>query len=355
MKRKLLLIYTLLTVALAAMAQPRLSSNKEMHNFGQIEWKKPVWVEYTITNIGNEPLVLTDVTTSCACSVAEWTQTPIAPGEKGTVKASFDAEMLGHFEKSVAIYSNADPHLVYLKFSGEVVREVKDFTRTHPYQIGNIRIDTEEIAFTDVRRGEQPTMTIEVANVSDRPYAPVLMHLPPYLKMEAEPDVLLVGKKGTMKLTLDTDLLQDFGLTQASVYLSRFEGDKVNEENELPVSVVLLPDFSWMTAQDSLNAPVIQLSETDIDLSETLKKKRKATHTIEVANMGKSPLEISKLQVFNSSVGVSLRKAVVRPGESTKLKITIRRKDTGNKRHRLKVLMITNDPLHPKMEINVKR
>lgn len=126
MKRSLSLIITLLTVTLTAVAQPRISSNKETHNFGQIEWKRPVTVEYTITNTGNQPLVLTNVTTSCACSVADWTRTPIAPGEKGTVSASFDAKALGHFEKTVGIYSNAEPHLVYLKFAGEVVQEVKD-------------------------------------------------------------------------------------------------------------------------------------------------------------------------------------------------------------------------------------
>ena len=71
MKRSLLSILSLLTVALAAVAQPRISSNKETHNFGQIEWKRPVTVEYTITNTGNQPLVLTNVTTSCACAVAD--------------------------------------------------------------------------------------------------------------------------------------------------------------------------------------------------------------------------------------------------------------------------------------------
>ena len=65
MKRSLLSIFFLLIVTLAAVAQPRISSNKETHNFGQIEWKRPVTVEYTITNTGNQPLVLTNVTTSC--------------------------------------------------------------------------------------------------------------------------------------------------------------------------------------------------------------------------------------------------------------------------------------------------
>ena len=90
-----------------------------------------------------------------------------------------------------------------LKFIGEVVQEIKDYTKTHPYAIGNIRIDRDEFAFPDVYHGQKPTMTFSIANLSDRPYEPVLMHLPPYLKMEAEPKVLLKGKKGTVKLTLD--------------------------------------------------------------------------------------------------------------------------------------------------------
>lgn len=355
MKRSLLSILSLLTVALAAVTQPRISSNKETHNFGQIEWKRPVTVEYTITNTGNQPLVLTNVTTSCACAVADWTKEPIAPGGKGVVKASFDAKALGHFEKSIGIYSNASPSLVYLKFTGEVVQEIKDYTKLLPYTIGNIRLDRDEFAFPDVYRGQQPSLTFDIANLSDRPYEPVLMHLPPYLKMEKKPNVVLKGKRGTVKLTLDTRQLTDLGLTQASVYLARFAGDKVSEENEIPVSAILLPDFSGMTEQDSLNAPAIRLSETDIDLSARLAKKNKASHDIVITNAGKAPLQISKLQVFNSSVGVSLKKTVLQPGETTKLRVTIHKKNTGKKKHHLRILMITNDPAQPKVEINVKR
>lgn len=355
MKRSLLSIYTLFSVAVAVVAQPRISSNKEMHNFGQIEWKRPVTVEYIITNTGDQPLVMTNITTSCACAVAEWTKTPIAPGEKGMIKATFDAKALGRFEKSVGIYSNATPHLAYLRFSGEVVEEVKDYATALPHAIGPIRVDCDEFAFPDAYRGEQSTLTFNVVNLSDRPYEPVLMHLPPYLKMTKNPDVLLKGKKGTVTLTLDTKQLKDFGLTQTSVYLSRFSGDKVSEENEIPVSAILLPDFSGMTERDKANAPAIRLSETEIDLGDRLEKKLKASHDILITNTGKSPLKINKLQVFNSSVGISLKKSLIQPGESTKLRVTINRRNTGNKKHRLRILMITNDPAQPKVEINVKR
>ena len=355
MKHIILIVSLLMGVTLGVQAQPKALFDKTTHEFGTILWKNPVTATFKITNKGDKPLVISNVTTSCGCTVADWPKEPIAPGGKGVVKASFDAKALGHFEKSIGIYSNASPSLVYLKFTGEVVQEIKDYTKLLPYTIGNIRLDRDEFAFPDVYRGQQPSLTFDIANLSDRPYEPVLMHLPPYLKMEAEPKVLLKGKKGTIKLTLDASQLKDYGLTQTSVYLSRFSGDKVSEDNEIPVSAILLPDFSRMTEKDSLNAPAMHISETDIDLSIPLIKKNKVSHDILIANSGKTPLVISKLQVFNSSVGVSLKKTVLPPDGMTKLKVTIRKRDVGNKKHHLRILMITNDPLRPKVEINIKR
>ena len=352
MKRILITLYVLASVVLTAVAQARFTSNTEMYSFGQIEWKHPVTVQYTITNTGDQPLVLTEVEPDCACSVAQWTKTPIAPGAKGTVNVTFDAKALGHFQKSVAIYSNAQPNLVYLKFNGEVVQEIKDFTKTHPYLIGQIRIDKNSLDFPDIQHGEQPV--IHIVNLSDRPYEPVLMHLPPYLQTKVEPNVLQKGEKGVITLTLNSERLTGLGLTQTSVYLSRFSGDKVGDENEIPVSAILLPDFSGMTEVEKANAPVISLSTKEVDMSAILAKKSKARQDITITNTGRSPLQINKLQVFHPAVGVNLKKSVLQPGESTRLRVTVVKKNIGKKRRHLRLLMITNDPMQPKVEINIK-
>lgn len=354
MKRIFTTLYTLAAVSVIVVAQPRFTSNTEMHSFGQIEWKHPVTTQYTITNTGDQPLVLTEVEPDCACSIAQWTKTPIAPGAKGTVNVTFDAKALGHFNKSVAIYTNAQPHLVYLKFSGEVVKEIKDFTQTHPYLIGQIRLDKNNLDFPDIQHGERPVIHIGVVNLSDLPYEPVLMHLPPYLETEVKPNVLQKGEKGIITLTLNSEKLTDLGLTQASVYLARFAGDKVGEENEIPVSAILLPDFSGMTATEKANAPAVSLSTKDLDMTAILAKKAKARQDITVTNTGRSPLQISKLQVFHPAVGVSLKKSVLQPGESTRLRVTVEKKNIGKKRRHLRLLMITNDPMQPKVEINIK-
>ena len=223
-----------------------------------------------------------------------------------------------------------------MKFNGEVVREIKDFTKTHPYLIGQIRIDKNSLDFPDVQAGEKPVMHIGVVNLSDRPYEPVLMHLPPYLQTEVKPNVLQKGEKGVITVTLDSKRLTDFGLTQ------------------IPVSAILLPDFSGMSDTEKANAPVVNLSIKDIDMSTALAKKSKARQDIVITNTGRSPLQISKLQVFHPAVGAGLKKSVLKPGESTRLRVTVVKRNIGKKRRHLRLLMITNDPMQPKVEINIK-
>lgn len=353
MKRTLLLLYTLIA-ALSASAQARFSSNTELVQLGQLEWKRPAKANYIVTNTGDKPLVLTNVEPDCDCSSVQWTQTPIAPGEKGDICVTFDASLLGKFQKSVAVMTNAEPHLVYLRFSGEVVAEIRDYTLTHPYLIGQIRIDKNSLDFPDICRGQTAQLKLGVANLSDGPYEPVLMHLPSYLKAECVPAVLQKGEKGEMTITLDSDRLSDLGLTQTSVYLSRFTGDKVGEENEITVSAILLPHFPQIDEGGLATAPQLKLSHSELDLRAALAKKTKAKQDITLTNSGQSELHISKLQVFHSAVGVQLKKSRLLPGESTRLRVTIDRRNIGKSRHPLRLLIITNDPRRPKMEIEIK-
>ncbi len=353
MKQTLLTLY-MTVVAAVCVAQPKFTSNTETQNLGQIEWKHPVDVQYVISNTGTAPLVLTDIEPDCACTVAQWTQTPIAPGEKGTVSLTFDAEALGRFRKSVAILTNAAPQAIYLHFQGEVVQHLTDFARTHPYQIGQIRIDRNTIDFPDVTRNEQPSIHIGVVNLSDNAYEPVLMHLPSYISMEATPGVIPKGGRGTLTLTLHPERLNDVGLSRASVYLSRFTGDKVSGDNELPLSVTLLPDFTDMTENERLNAPRIGIDTTGIDMRESLKKKHKARKDIEITNTGRAPLHIIKLQVLHPALGIHLKKNLLQPGESTRLRVTVSQKDTDKQQEPLQLLMITNDPTRPKIDIDIR-
>ena len=352
MKQILIAILLWTVGCLVGLAQPKATFDKKVHEFGVVLWKHPATATFTIKNDGDKPLVISNVTTSCGCTVADWTKTPIAPGATGTVSSTFDAKALGHFYKDIGVYCNAADRPIYLMIQGEVSADPKNYTLTHPFEIGAIRLNKDAIEFDDANKGDKPTMEILVANTTDEVYAPVLMHLPPYMEAVAVPE--RIGKKGTgkIKVTLDTDKLPKFGLTTATVYLSRFPGDKVGEENAIPVSAVLLPDFSHISQQQRLNPPAVELSTEELTLP-PLAENEKKSQKIVVKNVGKSDLEITDLQVFNSALGVQLKKRVLKPGASTKMKITAYGKYLKKVKGTPRVLMITNDPNCPKIIVKV--
>lgn len=352
MKQILIAILLWTVGSLVGLAQPKATFDKKVHEFGVVLWKHPATATFTIKNDGDKPLVISNVTTSCGCTVADWTKTPIAPGATGTVSSTFDAKALGHFYKDIGVYCNAADRPIYLMIQGEVSADPKNYTLTHPFEIGAIRLNKDAIEFDDANKGDKPTMEILVANTTNEVYAPVLMHLPPYMEAVAVPE--RIGKKGTgkIKVTLDTDKLPKFGLTTATVYLSRFPGDKVGEENAIPVSAVLLPDFSHISQQQRLNPPAVELSTEELTLP-PLAENEKKSQKIVVKNVGKSDLEITDLQVFNSALGVQLKKRVLKPGASTKMKITAYGKYLKKVKGTPRVLMITNDPNCPKIIVKV--
>ena len=347
----LLLLFMGMTVTLHA--QPKINFQKSVHEFGVILWKNPSKAVFKLKNTGDKPLVISKVATSCGCATAEWTKTPIMPGEEGEVTTVYDAKTLGRFHKTIGIYCNAAPKPIYLAIRGEVSADPKDYTFTHPIKIGDIRVNKQSIEFDDVNKGEFPQMEILVANTSKQVYTPVLMHLPPYLQVKAVPEKLGRNRTGKLIVTLRTDKLPKLGLTTASVYLSRFMGDKVGNENEIPVSVVLLPDFSNLTAAEKKNPPVVQLSQNKLDVG-VIAGNKKRSKNIQIKNVGKSPLVIQDLQVFNPALGVQLKKRVINPGATIKLKITAYGKYWNKVKSEPRVLLITNDPATPKLIIHVK-
>lgn len=352
MTRVLFIILANLLFIAHVRPQAKMSIDNETFDFGELEWKHPATARFNITNTGDKPLVINEVIPDCACSVAQWTTSVIAPGDKGEIEVVFDAKALGSFHKSIAILSNADD-LRYIHFKGKVVEKLKDFSKTHPYVIDGLRIDKQEIVFRDAVKGERPTFEMSVVNQSNKPYEPVIMHLPAYVEMEVAPTLLEHGERGHITLTLNTELLSNVGLNESTVYLSRFTGDKVSEENAIPLSAILLPDFSMLSEVEKSKAPHLEISMKKGSVSQLLATKGSAKCDITLTNTGASALKILNVQVVGSGATVSLKKSTLQPQQSARLRVTLNKKTLNNKDNEIKVLLITNNPNQPKTEINI--
>ncbi|MEY3052734.1 MAG: hypothetical protein RLY31_2519 [Bacteroidota bacterium] len=91
-------------------------------NFGKVKAGEKVQHDYTFTNTGKEPLVISNAKGSCGCTVPEWPKDPIAPGATGKIKVEFDSKgKAGAQAKQVTITANTNPATSILTIKGEVI------------------------------------------------------------------------------------------------------------------------------------------------------------------------------------------------------------------------------------------
>ena len=98
--------------------------DKLKHDFGTIkESDGKVSAVFTFTNQSDSPLIIANVVASCGCSAAEWTREPVAPGEQGYIKATYDpTNRINAFNRSLTVHSNANPSKIILSIQGSAVK-----------------------------------------------------------------------------------------------------------------------------------------------------------------------------------------------------------------------------------------
>lgn len=101
-------------------SSPKFEWTDKVYDFGKIEQNKPVTAEFTFKNTGSAPLIISKVQPSCGCTVADYTKEPVAPGQSGYVKATYNAKGKGAFHKSVTITANVEGGAERLTIKGEV-------------------------------------------------------------------------------------------------------------------------------------------------------------------------------------------------------------------------------------------
>ncbi|TCC89388.1 DUF1573 domain-containing protein [Pedobacter frigiditerrae] len=109
------------TATVAEADAPKVKFEKEIYDFGVITQGEKVQFDFKFKNTGKTPLIITDATATCGCTVPEYPKTPIKPGEEGLIKVVFDsAGKIGMQDKQVTIFSNANPEADKLHLVGEV-------------------------------------------------------------------------------------------------------------------------------------------------------------------------------------------------------------------------------------------
>ncbi len=86
---------------------PMIQVDKDVHDYGTISQGGNGECTFTVTNIGDAPLILTNCKGSCGCTVPKCDTEPVKPGGKTVVTVRYDTTRIGAINKSVTISSNA--------------------------------------------------------------------------------------------------------------------------------------------------------------------------------------------------------------------------------------------------------
>lgn len=351
--KKLVISASLLAMSTMNVMAQKMEATNKVVDCGQVTYFSPATVEFEVKNKSNRAIHIVDVRTSCGCTDVEYPKDEIPADSKFTVRVTYDAQTMGHFDKLIDLYADNSDKPLLLRMRGQVVREIVDFGGKYDFMLGNVQADCNDVEFDDVNRGERPQKKIHIRNTTDATIEPVVMHLPDYLSANVSPSKIAPGHSGVVTISLDSKKLKEMGLTQTSIFLGTFPGDRVGREKEISVSAVLLPKFDNLTAKQLANAPKLYISTKELNLG-AFNGKKKLKGEIVVRNEGKSTLNIKSLQMFTVGLQVALNKQKLQPGESAKLKITAEDKLLKTARSAPRVLMITNDPNQPKVTIKVK-
>lgn len=350
--KRILFILFLLTTALPSLLAQSIEFKSKTCNVGKSLWKMPVVARFQFTNKdGHKPLRIEKIDAGCGCLKVQYTQDNIVKGESGEITITYNAWQLGHYDRIIEVYTNASPKPERLRIKGVISNtDAGNVDNLYPVNIDNICLNTNNIEFPDVSRGDSTTAIIEIFNNSAEVYTPRLMHLPSYISAKMVPEMIARNRKGKIMLTLHGDKVPNLGLNQSSIYLARYAGDHVGSNNDIVLSAVLLPDLAALESR--AKQPVFELSATKVNLGK-LGKKTKAKANVIIENTGTAPLQISNMQAFSHALTVSLPNSEIMPGKRVKMQIVLDTRFLVQSKTNTRILIITNDPLHSKEIIDV--
>jgi hypothetical protein len=106
-----------------AFAQGVITFETTTHEFGEVkETGGPITHDFKFKNTGDQPIIISNVQASCGCTTPDWTKTPVAPGQSGSIKAQYNPlGRPGAFNKSMTITSNSIEATTVVFIKGTVV------------------------------------------------------------------------------------------------------------------------------------------------------------------------------------------------------------------------------------------
>jgi len=125
-KISILLFISLFSISIYAQDKvAKIEFESETIDYGTIEKGSDGVRVFKFKNTGDAPLIVSDVKSSCGCTVPKKPTEPILPGENGEIEVKYDTNRVNPIRKTITVTSNAVTQTVALKIKGTVIDSKK--------------------------------------------------------------------------------------------------------------------------------------------------------------------------------------------------------------------------------------
>lgn len=113
-------IISVLLLSMKWQATSSVKFDEYAFNFGKIKQGKPVKHTFRFKNVSKQPVIIKNITTSCGCTVPEYSKIPVLPEQFGNIMITYDAKEPLPFNKTAIVFLSSKEDPIFLNVKGEV-------------------------------------------------------------------------------------------------------------------------------------------------------------------------------------------------------------------------------------------
>ncbi len=332
------------------MAQPVASWNETIHDFGTFhESAGKKSCQFAVTNTGNSPMVITQVKSTCGCTVASHPTEAIAPGASDVIDITFTPTgRPGPFEKSVWVYTNTTPNRTRLTIKGIVVGSAESVSRYFPDGVGNLQFTNLAMAAGEVKKGVLRNNSITAYNSGPDTLVITFDNNTSHITPHAVPDTVAPGGISTMTFFFDTMRTPVWGVNDdhITIIATPLHSDNEPIKAEANIVVNVTEDFSGMTDEERATAPVCEIATHKV-LLDNMNAGEIAESTLLIKNTGKSNMIVRRVTASHKAVNAKCDKTLLKPGKEATITLKVNPAKLSGNVLNATLTVITNDPLNP--------
>ena len=323
--------------------------DKTVNDFGDVTADQgPLTCTFRATNISGKPLVIYNVVSSCGCTGVKWTREPVQAGKAGLITATYSNDEGPYpFDKTLTVYLSGVKKPVILRLRGIVHSKKLSLEERFPIKTAGLGFKKTDIKLGNLSQGSQRSDAVDIANLGGSPVEVRFSDISDGLSISVSPNPIPAGQTARMTYIVTADRSRwGKNYYYATPVANGKKGTRIG------IWAFTKEDFSDWTSEQTDNGanPMLDFS------TYTFEKCRKGTvirAKFTVKNLGGSTLHIYKADPESAAVGVPEHFPEVGAGDKATFEITLDTSELPAGNVSLAVVLTTNSPLRPVMNLYI--